>query len=414
MLLKSVLIASSLVTTSLALASPHDGHHHHDSHSKDDKSIGATTAPTTSEGTAQYPSVSSGASTPTPTPKKESNDDWSHKTVSDFEQEFTAAKSLAGTNGQFTSVRLFSCVKPETDDEMTPAFEAAVKTNTSILAGVWASGGKGIEGEMSALKKAIEKWGSKFTDLLIGVSVGSEDLYRSSEAGKKNKAGEGNSAEKIVDYIKAFRKAFEKSPIAKVPVGHVDVWKAWKDPSNKAVIEAVDWIGLDAYAYYDDDMDNYVTNASDLLDMAVAATEKAIKEATGSSRPIWLTEIGWPVSGPEWNKGVASVKNAKYFWDDIGCRRLFNKVPTFWYTLRDSNPQNEMKFAITEKGDLNKARFELGCPAGSDSGFDSDKAAATGAPDVDQQRAGASSAKIPGVMSCTVLAVVVGLCAAWV
>ncbi|RDA87236.1 hypothetical protein CP532_2521 [Ophiocordyceps camponoti-leonardi (nom. inval.)] len=410
MLLKSVLIASSLVTTSLALASPHDGHHHHDHESgagKDDKAVGAGNppAPAPSEGTTELPSR---------VDDDDDDDDVNAdaNTVSDFEEEFKAAKSLAGTEGKFTSVRLFSCVKPETEDEITAAFEAAVKTNTSILAGVWASGSKGIDGEMRALKKAIKEWGPKFTDLLIGVSIGSEDLYRSSEAGKKNDAGEGNSAEKIVEYIKTFRKAFENSAIAKVPVGHVDVWKSWRDSANKEVIKEVDWIGLDAYAYYDDDMDNYITNASDLLDISVEATEKAVKEATGSSKPIWLTEIGWPVSGQEWNKGVPSVKNAKYFWNDIGCRRLFNKVPTFWYILRDSNPQNKMKFAITEKDDLTKPKFDLSCPAGSDSGFDSEKPASTGPPDVDA-KAGASSAKIPGAL-CTVLAAVVVGLVAWV
>ncbi|RDA89948.1 hypothetical protein CP533_0289 [Ophiocordyceps camponoti-saundersi (nom. inval.)] len=540
MLLKSVLIASSLVTGSLALASPHDGHdHHHDSHSgagKDDKAVSATTVSPSTTSTEISAASSSVSVTTTKKEAKEStkpveidadvkkepastvdsdadekkknnadekkedekkkdvkdekkedvkdekkedvkdekkkdvkdedkdtkekssvdskddksskkdsdvkdtktsssssssklfagnkgqtnylgfnsgntNDDWSHKTTSDFEDEFMAAKSLAGTNGQFTSVRLFSCLKMDSDDEMTPAFEAAVKTNTSILLGVWASGGKGIDGEIGALKKAIKKWDTKFTDLLIGVSIGSEDLYRNSEDGKKNEAGPGTSADKIVDFIKTFKKEFSEGPVSKLPIGHVDVWKAWKDPANKAVIQAVDWIGLDDYTYYHDDMDNYVTNASDILDKTVEAVEKASKDAAGTVKPIWLTEIGWPVSGPQRENGVPSVKNAKYFWDDVGCRKLFNKVPTFWYILKDSNPQNKVKFAITEKDNLKKPKFDLGCPAGSDSGFDSNKPASTGPPDVDM-RAAASSVKLPGAL-LTVLALVVGV-VAWV
>lgn len=62
-------------------------------------------------------------------------------------------------------------------------------------------------------------------------------------------------------------------------------------------------------------------------------------------------------------------------------------MPTFWYILRDSNPENKMKFVITDKGNLQKSLFDLSCPAQSGSGFDSGTTvASSGRPDIDSIR----------------------------
>lgn len=106
------------------------------------------------------------------------------KKESDFLAEFEAAKHLPGTNGKFTAVRLFTTRRPGSKDESIAAFSAAVKTNTSILLGVWASGTKSIADEISAMNKAIEQHGTSLTDLIVGCSIGSEDIYRSSDLGK--------------------------------------------------------------------------------------------------------------------------------------------------------------------------------------------------------------------------------------
>ncbi|PHH90997.1 hypothetical protein CDD83_2018 [Cordyceps sp. RAO-2017] len=333
-------------------------------------------------------------------------DDNSIKEEKDYRDEFLAAKSLPGTDGKFTAVRLFTCLKPESKDELLPAFAAAVETNTSMLLGIWTSGTKSIDNEIKGLKRAIEKWGDKFTKLVVGMSIGSEDLYRASEDGVKNKAGIGNSVENIIGFVEKYRKEMNDTPLARVPVGHVDVWKVWRNQSNKALADTLDFVGLDAYAYYENDLDNTITNASALFDMSFNATRGTV----GADKPIWITEIGWPSSGPDWGKGVSSVKNAKYFWDEVGCRKLFNKMPTFWYILRDSNPDNKMKFAVAEKGNLNKPVFDLSCPAGSDSGFDSNAAARSGPPDVDIRGAAALPSAPAGILYTT-LFLVVGLLA---
>lgn len=282
--------------------------------------------------------------------------DRSAKFKADFEQEFKTAQGLKNAPGTFNAVRLYTNIQAYSTDDPIEAFEAAIETKTKLLLGVWASGTDNIDKELSALKKAISKYGKDFTDLVIGMSIGSEDLYRISVTGIKNKSGVGAGPEVLLRFISDYKKAVANTGLAKVPIGHVDTWDAWTNGTNKAVIDALDWVGVDEYPYYEGGKGNDIKNSGQLFDRAF----DAVKGAVGD-KPIWVTETGWPSTGPDWDQAVPSVENAKYYWNEVGCRKLFNKVPTFWYNLRDSNPDNDMKFAITK--DLSTTPlFDLTCP----------------------------------------------------
>ncbi|KAM7194474.1 Glycoside hydrolase superfamily [Naviculisporaceae sp. PSN 640] len=283
--------------------------------------------------------------------------DRSAKFKKDWVQEFTTAQNLENAPGKFNAVRLYTNIQAYSEtSEPIEAFEAAIETDTKILLGVWASGVKNIDAELIALENGIKKHGSKLTDLVIGISIGSEDLYRVSETGIKNKAGTGTGPNELVSFINDFRTKFANTPLAKVPVGHVDTWDAWVNGSNKAVVDAVDFVGVDEYPYYENGKGNDIKNSGQLFDRAFNAVKAAIGD-----KELWMTETGWPYIGETWDQAVPSVENAQYFWQEVGCRKLFNKVPTFWYNLRDSNPDNTMKFAITKN--LNtKPLFDLTCP----------------------------------------------------
>lgn len=68
----------------------------------------------------------------------------------------------------------------------------------------------------------------------MGVSVGSEDLYRVSESGVRNKAGLGKDADEIVKFINETRDFLGTVGLGDVLVGHVDTWSAWANSSNEA------------------------------------------------------------------------------------------------------------------------------------------------------------------------------------
>lgn len=45
---------------------------------------------------------------------------------------------------------------------------------------------------------------------------------------------------------------------------------------------------------------------------------------------------------------MASIENAKRYWNEVGCSTLFGQRNTYWYTLKDANTaQTQMSFALT-------------------------------------------------------------------
>jgi len=128
-------------------------------------------------------------------------------------------------------------------NEPIQAIPAAIAEGTTLLLGLWASGGDGFFGaEIIALQSAIAQWGSAFTDLVVGISVGSEDLYRISPTGIAAGSGYGAEPQTIARYITQLRAAIAGTPLARAPIGHVDTWTAWVNGTNQAVIDAVDWV----------------------------------------------------------------------------------------------------------------------------------------------------------------------------
>jgi hypothetical protein len=73
----------------------------------------------------------------------------------------------------------------------------------------------------------FSQYGQPFADLVIGISVGSEVLYRASGSSIANGAGIGAGLSVIVDLMKQVRSAIGNTALSKKPVGHVDWWSAW-------------------------------------------------------------------------------------------------------------------------------------------------------------------------------------------
>lgn len=168
----------------------------------------------------------------------------SPKQQSDFEAEFNRAKSLPNTSG-FTSARLYTMIQGGTTNTPISALQAAIDTDTSLLLGLWASASSDVfQNELDALSSAIDQYGSALTDLIVGISVGSEDLYRVSVQGIENDSGLGEGPDVLVDYIQRTRSAIAGTAASEAPVGHVDTWNDWVNGSNSAVIDEVDWIGF--------------------------------------------------------------------------------------------------------------------------------------------------------------------------
>lgn len=203
-----------------------------------------------------------------------------------------------------------------------------------MLLGLWASAGQThYTNELNALTAAISQYCDQgFADLVAGISVGSEDLYRETPTGIENHSGPGADAQTLVSYVKQTRAAIKGTCLDKALVGHVDTWNAYVNSTAQPLIDAVDWLGVDEYPYYETTHDNSIDNAKSLFQDAY---NKVVGVAGG--RPIWVTETGWPVSGKTAGDAVPGLANARTYWKDVGCP-LFGNTNTWWYTLQDADP----------------------------------------------------------------------------
>ncbi len=220
------------------------------------------------------------------------NNDGSCRKYDDFHRMYTRSQSLDQPG--FTSARLYTSIQCGSQNAPIEAIKAAIDTNTNLLLGVWASAGQeNVNQEIAALKQAVANWGPDLKKRVVGISVGSEDLYRSSPQGVANNAGVGADAATIVKYIKQVRAGLKGTALAGVKIGHVDTWTAWELPENAAVVTSVDWLGHNSFPYFETTKVNPIGQAKNLFFEGLSHTEGASK-----GKPVWITETGWPSKGP--------------------------------------------------------------------------------------------------------------------
>lgn len=237
------------------------------------------------------------------------------KAQSDWENDFKLMKSLPGAR---TSIRVYASSDCNT---LAHAVPAAIAQGGTILAGVWTEDATHFNAEKQALLSAVQTHGFGW---LVAVSVGSEDLYRGDTSA-------ATLAQQIYD-VRGMLSTV-KGYSTNVQVGHVDTWTAWVNTANTAVIKACDFVGTDGYPYFQSNGANNINNAYNLFWDSVTNVRKAVS-ATGSGAWVWVTESGWPVSGPTSGQAVPSVANAQQYWSTVACS-AFNSGHTFWYSLQD-------------------------------------------------------------------------------
>lgn len=304
------------------------------------------------------------------------SDGYTVRAQSDFESLFATAKNLVGASG-FTSARLYTMIQGGTTNTPTSAIPAAIAQDTTLLLTLWASG-TAFTDELAALKNAISTYGTELSGRVAGISVGSEDLYRNSPTGIAAGSTIGAEPATIVDYISQVRTAIAGTSLSSVGVGHVDTWTAWVNGSNDAVINACDWVGVDAYPYFQNTETNGIDQGAALFNEALDNTKGAV-----GGKPVWITETGWPASGKTENLAIANTANAKTYWDQVGCPN-FGVVNTWWYTLEDTdnNATPNPSFGIAAGTPMSSTPlFDLSCSnvsSSTSSSAGSSTASATG------------------------------------
>jgi glucan endo-1,3-beta-D-glucosidase len=277
------------------------------------------------------------------------------KTAADFQTRFTYAQNLS-SRVPFNSARLFTCKMQGTVDEPSGAFDAAVETETNLLLGFWItpqnrSGSLDdiVKNEMSALGKGFQKHGQALADLIIGLSVGSEDIYRWEDT-----QDVGVSATEVSAIIKKVKISISSSSFAAYmrdkPIGHVDTAK-------HAVVDGADFYGMTVYPYWNRDP---ITKGKE----SFAGTMNNIKQRAGNT-PIWIAEMGWPYEGAQQGAAVASAENLQQYWTEVGCS-VVGMYNMFWFELTKDSEFDQPDWGLLDPV-THKPRIDLSCPEGQSS-----------------------------------------------
>jgi len=250
------------------------------------------------------------------------------KTTQDWLNDFNTIKSLPGG---FNAVRVYASSDCNT---LANAVPASISSGLKILAGIWTVDATHYSDEKGALLAASQQHG---IDWLAAISVGSESLYRDDQDA-------ASLAQQIYDVRGMMTTVPQGNTIL---VGHVDTWNSWVTNGSDAIV-ASDFLGTDGYPYFQNTEDNSISNANTEFWASVSAVQKVAQ-----GKPVWITETGWPTSGPKDGNAVPSVANAHTYWQSVGCH-AFATMNTFWYTLDDfsASPSFGVVSGTTPKFDL--------------------------------------------------------------
>lgn len=273
--------------------------------------------------------------------KSNSADGSTCKSPEDWQNAFQGMKSFPNS---INAARLFSS---HLCDSLKNAVPAAISAGTLILVGI-KDDDSVFEQEKGALIDAIAAHGF---DWMVGISVGSESLYRG--------AITPDSLAWKVNDVRSMVRGLPGYGGQRIQVGHVDTTNAWFDLGNAAVHRACDFIGVDVYPYFQSDQDNHISNAGNLFWGAIAEAQKAVADA-GSDASVWVTETGWPVNGNAIGNAVPSVQNAATYFNQVACT-AFGKMNTFWFTFQDWYA--EPSFAVVNAD--GQKYFEMDCSSGN-------------------------------------------------
>lgn len=281
---------------------------------------------------------------------------FNYDSADDFKTLFKAVKNTEGLE-DFTSAKLFSSIHPSVppnakveDVKPVDAFSAAKAEGFSLLLGIWASAGQEVvDKEIKAIELALtnkEYNKELFPSKIVGIIVGSEDLYRRSKIGTPDEAqlsDKGASPEDVIGYIDDVKKMLanhkdEKSgrPFSElIPVGHADTWGSWQnDTEGGKVIEKCDFVALNAFPYWEQKQVTDFLSWEGALRVTKQATER--HQNNGATVPVWSTETGFPYDGPDCGMANPDKANAQIYWQGVGCKNMFgkdakNKMNSWWF-----------------------------------------------------------------------------------
>jgi len=247
---------------------------------------------------------------------------WGHKLASggtdatdckpsaQFESEFKFMATYA------QAVKIYSCGECLAGPQ---ALKYGKQFGLKIFVGMTADP-QWFDGDFGVFKTMQQDYG---LDNVLGITIGSEDLYRSDNP-NINAASIENQIKQVQAYLKGLGYG--------IPVTHVDAIGA-TDP-RWGNIRAVQDIYM--YNYFPFWMGTPVQGA---LPATIGAYND-IKANYAQGKPTWIGEVGWPTGGYNVNQAMATENDAGVYFRDFVCWANANNIPYFYYEAFDEPWKN--------------------------------------------------------------------------
>ncbi|ODQ52251.1 glycoside hydrolase [Saitoella complicata NRRL Y-17804] len=226
------------------------------------------------------------------------NPDGTCKSTDDYVNDFNVLKDYTSL------IRTYSMSDCYTLANILPALES---TGMTAILGIWAGPGSTYETsfqyELGNLTTYATQYSSAFTSNVVGITVGSEVLYRGDL-----------TPDELVSRIKEVKTTASGVGYSGM-VGTADSWNMWTNSSNNAVIEAVDLILTNAFPYWQSiGIDSAGSSFFNSISSALASIQ-----SVNANAKFYVGETGWPTEGTTLGSAVPSVDNAQQFWKEGVC-----------------------------------------------------------------------------------------------
>ncbi|KAI5850600.1 glycoside hydrolase superfamily [Tricharina praecox] len=264
------------------------------------------------------------------------------KTTEDFVADLKLIKEKTGSS----VVRIYTTSQCEAFKTLMPALK---ETGSTAVVGLWATPPDHFLKEIAALTGDLKE----YADQVVGITVGSEHLYRKELTGQE-----------LADLIKKVQGEVKTLGLD-TPVGFADSWNLMADGSANPAIKQSDIILANAFSYW---QGSKITNSTQMLFDDIMQALQHVQDVKGTiDIPFWVGETNWPTGGKNFEDAVPNKDNAETYWYSAVCGMLGWGVNTFvfeafdepWKPAEKNNDVEQHWGVMTVDGE---PKWDLVCP----------------------------------------------------
>ena len=238
--------------------------------------------------------------------------DWNPNKCKSYEQVERDLTVLSRITNRIRILSLYDCGQGQL------VLQVAKELSLKVFLGLWVSDDETVfDKEVLLLEDLIQK-GLLDGDTILGISVGSESIYRKEI-----------TVAQSIEYFNQVKTILQNAGYGDLPVSVCDIAPTYQ--YNTRLTTAVDVVVTNSFPFWE------AIDINDATDYLVTEFDTIESVASSQGKEIILGETGWPSDGFISGVGVASPENQAQFFVDFYCRmdRELN-WNYYWFTGIDN------------------------------------------------------------------------------